>query len=357
MSALLCCALPALFMRFYVRTRIVKKFGVDDWAMVGAGVLNAVYITVQTGACVNGFGAHTSELSSVTYVYSWGSARNGDVSAALRFWYLTTIFFVLTSCAVRVAVCLLLFKTEVLQQRRGTITTVMVLSIIIGGAMFLLLIFQCGTSTEEYWSSMRSRPQETCLKPDILTGICAIAPSALSILFIPDLKNTSDLTFSATNFSITLLVPPSVGITAASLATLDPWLKELGVLTARPGYSINWQQARGRRVPRQPIKTGMMTGRERAQGVETRNGSAKGRVRFEEDCGDDLEDQIEVQASGALRGDSDGEGSGDGGGKGGTRQGSGSQADRETPVPEGSLAGTENEEQQLVTGVAARLTV
>ncbi|KAF9630210.1 putative fmn-dependent dehydrogenase family protein [Lasiodiplodia theobromae] len=110
---------------------------------------------------MNGFGAHAADLSKEFHYINSSSARNGDLVEALRFWYLTTLFHVLSSAAARICIGLASMSRKAFPSRRRLVTINLIISTSTSILFFFLLLFQC-TPISAYWSRERAAAHASC---------------------------------------------------------------------------------------------------------------------------------------------------------------------------------------------------
>lgn len=293
--------LPAFAVRGYVKLRVRKIISADDWIMLAAAVLWFGYVACQVAACANGFGAHTADLPEDAYYYLVGTSHNGDVVEALRFWYTCTLFHVFTTCFVLLSAGLTVAQHITSTPLRRLIAAALALCALISIAHFFLLTFQC-TPPSAFWSRNRTDTSQHCsstcttiawraftatttaitlllsafpatalLSPGTpwrkraaiaiptTFAFAAATTSALQTTQVSSLSNSADLTFTAADFAIYALLAPSLGLVAASLATLGPWLKELGWDT-EAGAEVAWRRERGGRGRGRRRQVGVVRG-------------------------------------------------------------------------------------------------
>ncbi|KAK7711117.1 hypothetical protein SLS57_008207 [Botryosphaeria dothidea] len=279
--------LPSLLLRAYVKLQVRKLITADDWIMLLAALLWIGYIVCQVAACANGLGGHRTDLPKDSYYYLVGTAHNGDVVEALRvslfvtvhvsarltcsqFWYVCTLLHVLAAAAIRLSVGVSIALVATSAARRWIIIIDLAVSTSTSIAFLFLLAFQCSPAPA-FWARNRADAQRSCHTPTTTTfwfafaalsafadailgsftlptlldrhstwrkrsavaalaffAAAALATSALQIAQVPSLADVADLTFAAADFACFALLAPSLGLVAANLATLGPWIKELG---------------------------------------------------------------------------------------------------------------------------------
>ncbi|MCJ1411042.1 hypothetical protein MMC19_005130 [Ptychographa xylographoides] len=239
-------------LRCYVRARLIKSFGPDDWTMVVAMLLYAVYIGFVLTGISHGTGQHVADLSA------------GQASAALKAWWCCELFYVACTAVLKVAIGIFLLRITVVRAHIYALWLTMAVSTTFGLAFFFVVLFQC-SPVESFWNTMGTGPRN-CIDPTVITNmtyvhaaiLCvsdctfAILPillvrkllmntaSKVSLGFIlclgavgciasfvrvktiEELAASTDFLYSTVNLAIWSTVEPGVGITAASLATLRP---------------------------------------------------------------------------------------------------------------------------------------
>ncbi|KAL1617657.1 hypothetical protein SLS54_007661 [Diplodia seriata] len=176
--------LSSFALRAYVKLRVRKSIAADDWTVLIAGVLWVGYIAFQIASCANGFGGHTADLHKDSYYYVVGTAHNGDVVEALRFWFVSTLLHIATTAAVRISAGLTIIAQPrfTSKPRRWTIILDLTITTLASVAFSVLLALQC-TPLSAYWS-----------------------------------RNRADASSPSCHFSTTVVQPGWYGFTALSLA-------------------------------------------------------------------------------------------------------------------------------------------
>ncbi|KAK7984436.1 hypothetical protein PG989_011838 [Apiospora arundinis] len=93
-------------LRLCSRLRLFKQFKVDDWSLVIVQVgvrtiIQDVYLACQIGGAVHGSGRRQSTLTET------------ERARALKWWYLTFLSYILTTCALKVSVGIFLIRIAV----------------------------------------------------------------------------------------------------------------------------------------------------------------------------------------------------------------------------------------------------
>ncbi|GME45444.1 FMN-dependent dehydrogenase family protein [Neofusicoccum parvum] len=211
-----------------------------------------------------------ADLSKVLY-YQNSQIPNGDVTEALRFWYLATLLHVLSSCTARIAIGLASISRKAFPSRRRLVTTNLSISTAVGILFFFLLLFQC-RPISAFWSRNRADVPASCYTTSLtqpwyaflttsmaadailasfaiaslikrttrwwvrgvtlifnLIAFGAVLSSAMQIAHVPSLADHADLTWSAAPFAIFSLLGPSFAVLGANLTKIGPLVRELGL--------------------------------------------------------------------------------------------------------------------------------
>ncbi|OCK74960.1 hypothetical protein K432DRAFT_309581 [Lepidopterella palustris CBS 459.81] len=251
-------------LRVYVRAGMLKSFGLDDWIMVLTLLLFTVYLACQIGGVIYGTGRHIANL------------KPQNAEKALHFWYLCELFYILSTCMLKIALGVFLLRVAVRKLHIWIIRLVMLGTIVFGTSYFFLVLFQCGP-VSEFW--MVSPGSSKCLNTKVITGttyaagalttvsdwtfgilpifivwdlkisrkakfmvagilaFAAIGSTAtiVRIPYVHGLAETSDFLWTTTDIAIWSTVEPGIGITAGCIATLRPILQ---VVLWRTGLSM-----------------------------------------------------------------------------------------------------------------------
>ncbi|KAB2568766.1 hypothetical protein DBV05_g12558 [Lasiodiplodia theobromae] len=168
---------------------------------------------------MNGFGAHAADLSKEFHYINSSSARNGDLVEALRFWYLTTLFNVLSSAAARICIGLASMSRKAFPSRRRLVTINLIISTSTSILFFFLLLFQC-TPISAYWSRNRAAAHASCYTAQL--AVPHVVATAIQITYVPGLTNLDDVTWTATPFALPFLLGPSFALLGAHASKVAP---------------------------------------------------------------------------------------------------------------------------------------
>ncbi|KAI0550759.1 hypothetical protein F4679DRAFT_191648 [Xylaria curta] len=246
-------------LRAYVRAVMMKSFQVDDWVML-AGLANFTVSCsfVFTGLSY-GLGRHNKSLSQ------------HDEIEALKYQALATATYVSNMWLIKLSIGLFLFRLAV----RNRYKWILGISIGVVGvwslALFFWNIFQCSPVSAQWdYTILTNDPKSHCVSADEIVS-AAYALSALTILsdwlyalipipmiwqvkmtaqakwsviavlslgvfasiatlirlgFLADLTDVADILYAGTDAMIWTLVEPGIAISAASLATIRPLLRQ-----------------------------------------------------------------------------------------------------------------------------------
>ncbi|KAG9189862.1 hypothetical protein G6011_06730 [Alternaria panax] len=261
-------AILACLLRIYVRIRMVKAFGRDDWLMVLATLF---FIAYTTSSCIGvhyGTGRHHDDLSIE------------GVQNAKHAWYFCYLFYSVSMICSKLSIGFLLLRISIRKLHTWIIYIAMCVSIIAGGAFFFVCLFQCypvsymwdRTSQEGkcvdntvitalgyvysilsiitdftfaiipgflVWHLQLKRRTKVALIPLITMGCIASAAVIARLPFV-HYFNSPDFLWSTLDIAIWSSVEQGLAITAGSLATLRPLffiaMHKLGLSTRPSAY-------------------------------------------------------------------------------------------------------------------------
>ncbi|PNS21980.1 hypothetical protein CAC42_578 [Sphaceloma murrayae] len=151
--------------RFYVRVKIIKAIGADDWTMLGAYSLFMAYLICQLGGVRYGTGRRIGDL------------ERDDAQRALSFWFLCEIFYAPATTLVKVSVGLFLLRITVSKVQIWIIRIFIAGSLIFGIIYTFLIIFQCNPIS--FWWDLNPASTGKCINATVF-AICAYIISALN---------------------------------------------------------------------------------------------------------------------------------------------------------------------------------
>ncbi|KAG0647852.1 hypothetical protein D0Z07_5956 [Hyphodiscus hymeniophilus] len=272
----------SIFLRCYVRLRIVNSFGIDDVSAVIAWALFMINLAFAVTAAYHGVGQHASALPPAEIpmglkVSTVSRYMGGCADKVVQWWFFCEPIFVLASMAIKFSIGIYLVRIAQKRAHRWVLWTAIVVMEVFSFFFFFLFIFQC-TPSNYFWTQLTGG-KGSCINLDTLVDITytysaiacatdwlyAIMPmlilwdvemnirtkvsvailigmgasaSIATVIRIPYLKNfrnKPDFLFATTDVMIWTTVELGIGICAASLATIRPLLRKFigGISTAR----------------------------------------------------------------------------------------------------------------------------
>ncbi|EMD89543.1 hypothetical protein COCC4DRAFT_124963 [Bipolaris maydis ATCC 48331] len=243
-------AVLACLLRCFVRVRMVKAFGLDDWLMVVATLFFIAYTTSSCIGISHGTGRHHYDLPIE------------GVQDAKHAWYFCYLFYSISMICSKMSIGFLLLRISIRKLHTWIIYTAMLVSVVAGGTFFFVCLFQC-YPISYMWD--RTSQQGKCIDNTVITALgyvysifsiisdftFAIIPGFLvwhlqlkrraKIALIPLITmgciasaaviarlpfihffNSPDFLWSTLDIAIWSSVEQGLAITAGSLATLRP---------------------------------------------------------------------------------------------------------------------------------------
>lgn len=163
-------------LRVYVRTRLSKCFGSDDWLLLVALVCYTVYSASALAAVFHGVGLDPKLIPQADFPY------------AVMFWWLASLFYNLSTLFVKLSVSIFIHK--LCPQRIHKFIIWGMMSIVISYAItyFFLTIFQC-SPPNYFWLKFAGLKNGKCINEQIIplatyahSGISAMADWTLGLL-------------------------------------------------------------------------------------------------------------------------------------------------------------------------------
>lgn len=245
-------AAVTLLLRCYVRLRIAKAFGLDDWFMV----VSTIFYALNTSSCLAGVKYGTGQ-------HYW-NLQPADLSVATMFWWYCYLSYAWSMIFSKASIAVFLMRITPNRSHRLVIYCALGVSIFCGLVFFFVALFQC-TPVSYFWT--RTGPG-SCISIDIIINV-VYAYSALSIVtdftftllpvylvwnlqmdrrvkfaLIPILSmgcvascavavrmaylenfHSNDFLYSTTDIAIWSQIEMGLAIAAGSLATLRPLMK------------------------------------------------------------------------------------------------------------------------------------
>ncbi|KAM0343927.1 hypothetical protein ACHAPU_007981 [Fusarium lateritium] len=252
---LLVSSVLALGMRVYVRVRLVKSFGFDDWCMCCALITFLLFCFSALMGVHYGTGRHRENLDPA------------DFKEAMKYWWWCYLWYCITMIASKISIGYLLLRITNRRLDVWIIYGVMAITVCTGIVFFFVTLFQCAPISF-FWN--KDQPGK-CVKPEVIMALtylysvfsvisdftCAILPMFLvaklnmgrrtklalipimamacvassavvvRFAFVKDFKNP-DFLWATIDIAIWSTTEQGLAITAGSLATLRPLLRLLG---------------------------------------------------------------------------------------------------------------------------------
>ncbi|BCS21212.1 putative PTH11-like integral membrane protein [Aspergillus puulaauensis] len=172
------CGVPAAFvalssisvaLRCYVRLRIVKAFGWDDFVMILALLLYIMLCGCMIGAYVWGTGKNLSELT------------RKQRSNAMAYWFFGDIFYAISSILAKTSVCISLLRVMVSPLHRRVLYGATALAVTSGVVFFILMVVQC-SPVSFWWTQIEGDTDGKCSAVNTI-GIMLYVFSVTSAVF------------------------------------------------------------------------------------------------------------------------------------------------------------------------------
>ncbi|CAD6448128.1 8a9ae0a6-52cf-4c0d-a118-9221d71ff85e [Sclerotinia trifoliorum] len=247
-------ALPwiAGVLRIYVRTRIQKFFGSEDWLTVASMTIHTALITLLLRSLHFGLGAHIYNISP-DYL---------DIVA--KYIFASELLYVITMAITKVAIGVYFLRLASKRYQFCIIYSVMAMALSVSSAYFIFVLLQCQPIS--YFWNMFGDATGTCLSTStranvtyahaamsavtdwaygilpitfvwkvkmnprtklsvvliLSLGFFASTATLVRIYYINKLNQTTDYTWEGINLVKWSIVEPAIALTAASFATLRP---------------------------------------------------------------------------------------------------------------------------------------
>ncbi|RDL34780.1 uncharacterized protein BP5553_07908 [Venustampulla echinocandica] len=120
-----------MLLRGYVRAYMLRSFGFDDWVMLLTVVLFVIYSVFALLGVQAGIGRPISSLTLEA------------ASTALKNWWFCTLFYSLSSTALKVAIGSFLLRVTKVEVQVYILWAAMALSVAFGTSFFFFYLFRC----------------------------------------------------------------------------------------------------------------------------------------------------------------------------------------------------------------------
>lgn len=148
----------SVFLRIFVRTRVVRAFGWDDITMVLAMIFNLGFAVCGIVGAKNGMGRKLAYFK----------AYPDQFSRALLCWWLGQILYVITCVLAKVSIIITLLRITVDRIHAWILYAAISLATVVGLIFLFFTIFQCNP-VDHFWHQLS--PTGSCVSKDVLIGI------------------------------------------------------------------------------------------------------------------------------------------------------------------------------------------
>ncbi|KAK3903387.1 hypothetical protein C8A05DRAFT_43374 [Staphylotrichum tortipilum] len=153
-------------LRCFVRVRLLKAFGTDDWLMVSAALCFACYCSFSLSGVANGTGQHVENLSRESY------------ATARKWWWYCYPSYAVTMTLTKLSITFFFRRIIVERVHKWILGITMATSIISCTVFFFACIFQCWP-VSYFWNKYSQTG--TCI-PDQVVIALALLFSAINII-------------------------------------------------------------------------------------------------------------------------------------------------------------------------------
>ncbi|KAI3398338.1 hypothetical protein diail_9430 [Diaporthe ilicicola] len=259
--ALVTMATVSFILRAYVRARMVKAFGVDDWFMLAATIMFILFVTCVNIGVHYGTGRHYVDLTQQNF------------ENAMQFWYYCYIWYCWTMIFSKISIGIFLLRIIVERIQIWFIYIALAINVMTGLVFFFVTTLQChpvsyfwhkeqdGTcipigiiiALTYLYSSLNiicdftfallpifivrklnmKRRMKIAIVPLLSMGCIASAAVVVRLAYVETFRNP-DFLFATVEIAIWSTVEGGLAVTAGSLACIRPLFK---VLIHRLGLS------------------------------------------------------------------------------------------------------------------------
>ncbi|KAK2597811.1 hypothetical protein N8I77_012573 [Diaporthe amygdali] len=164
--ALVTMAVISFSLRAYVRARMVKAFGVDDWFMSAATITFVLFVTCVNIGVHYGTGRHASDLSL------------SDFENAMQFWYYCYIWYCWTMIFSKISIGIFLLRIIVERIQVWFIYFALMINVMTGLVFFFVTTLQCHP-VSYFWN--KESQDGTCIPIGIIIALTYLY-SSLNII-------------------------------------------------------------------------------------------------------------------------------------------------------------------------------
>jgi hypothetical protein len=164
--AALVIAMIVTALRCFVRIRLLKAFGADDWLMLAAAVCFAFYCSFSLAGVANGTGQHVADLSK---------EANAE---ARKWWYCCYPTYAVTMALTKMSITFFFRRVIVERVHRWILVMAAVLTVVSCFIFFFACVFQCWP-VSYFWNKYSQTG--TCI-PDAIVIALAMLFSVINII-------------------------------------------------------------------------------------------------------------------------------------------------------------------------------
>ncbi|KAK4172565.1 hypothetical protein QBC36DRAFT_73059 [Triangularia setosa] len=265
-------ALVATLLRCYVRIRLVRAFGVDDWLMASAMATFAAYCSFSIAGVTYGTGQHIEDLP----------LENN--ATAKKWWWCCYLAYSATMILSKLSIAHFLLRITIHRVHRWIIYFAAIITVASCATFFFVSLFQC-YPVYYFWTKHTDPGSGTCINMQVVIGLAylfsamsimsdftfALLPawivshlnmrartkaalitlmglgclaSAAVVVRLPYMHHiaSEDFLYDTTDIAIWSTVEQCLAVTAGCLATLQPLAKSIGYklgLTTRPSLPLS----------------------------------------------------------------------------------------------------------------------
>ncbi|KAF2651520.1 hypothetical protein K491DRAFT_606738, partial [Lophiostoma macrostomum CBS 122681] len=143
-------------LRCFVRVRMVRAFGLDDWLMMCACVSFITYCCCSITGVQYGTGRHHSDLS------------DQNIHTAKHLWWFCYLFYCVSMITSKVSIGWFLLRIATKRVHSWIIAAAMCISVVAGVVFFFVVMFQC-KPISYFWD--KTDPSGQCLHIDVIIGL------------------------------------------------------------------------------------------------------------------------------------------------------------------------------------------
>ncbi|KAF5539229.1 integral membrane protein PTH11 [Fusarium phyllophilum] len=142
----------AVALRIYVRVRLVKNFGLDDWFMCSALITFLLFVMSALLGVKHGTGRHRDDLDP------------HDFQQAMKWWWWCYLWYCLTMISSKISIGYLLLRITTRKLDVWILYGVMAITVCTGVVFFFVTLFQC-SPISYFWN--QDQPGK-CVKPEVI---------------------------------------------------------------------------------------------------------------------------------------------------------------------------------------------